>query len=373
MNTTGLDLAIAIVATIGLLAIACGSQPTPDVDLRETSVPSETVGPAGTQNGAPGQAQGQTSSSLPPPQGGGVGTILGVAVTEAGVEGARIELGSDDGSTTAELVISTRRYECQEPPFGGLRNNEYPWPTGWINNHDDCDPDQKDDGEYEIVLTSVALGDDSHIFEACNTYLVEVNGERLQALATSSGVACPSESAQPAPGEALALTRIDDVRLSYPSTEPGPLLIGDYNLTLSWIRPGMHLSERDGDRVKVYVSVSDLDTRLPSNQAQQCRPVTEGYSIPLEGFTAGQSVDVWMNGTVRTLVVPERGQVTEPAVRVTGPSVQGGQVQVAQNQPPRPTQITVDPAAILPTQERYGVTPDGSALFTAPVEEVRMA
>ena len=297
MNTTGLDLAIAIVATIGLLAIACGSQPTPDVDLRGTSVPSETVSPAGTQNGAPGQAQGQTSSSVPPPV-GGVGTILGVEVTKAAVEGARIELGSDDGSTTAELVISTRGYECQEPPFGGLRNNEYPWPTGWINNHDDCDPDQKDDEANEIVLTSVALGDDSHIFEACNTYLVEVNGERLQALATGSGVACPSESAPPAPGEALALTRIDDVRLSYPSTEPGPLLIGDYHLTLSCIRPGMHVLERDGDRVKVYVIVIDLDTRLPSNQAQQCRPVTEEYSIPLEGFTAGQSVDVWMNGTV---------------------------------------------------------------------------
>ena len=192
-------------------------------------------------------------------------------------------------------------------------------------------------------------------------------------MATDSAVSCPSVSAQILAGEVLALTRIDDVRLSYPSDEPGPLLIGDYHLTPSCIRPGKHVVERDEDHVKVYIVVTDLNATLPRDQAQQCRPVTEEYSIPLEGFGAGETVNVWVNGTERTLVVSEAGEVTEPAVRVTGPAVQGPQVRVAQNRPPRPTPIPVVAGAILSTQERYGVTPDGFAQFTAPVEEVSMA
>ncbi len=111
-----------------------------------------------------------------------------------------------------------------------------------------------------------------------------------------------------------------------------------------------------------------MTSRIPIHS--ECEGLPGEYNLSLsavgEVFNAGDEVTVWVNGVGRTLVVPPPGQETEPATQVAGP-------HVAENRPPRPTEIPVDPATILPTQDRYGVTPDGRVLLTAPVEKVSMA
>ena len=140
-------------------------------------------------------------------------------------------------------------------------------------------------------------------------------------MAIDSAVDCPLVSTQPTAQDILALTDVRDVRLNHPTTEPAPLLIADYLLTRSCIRPDRHQVERDGDHLKVFVVVTDIDVVAPPYPRDQCRPIQrkyntlqQEYSIRLEGVTPGQVLTVWVNGIERTLRVPEPGQVTEPTV-----------------------------------------------------------
>ncbi len=92
-------------------------------------------------------------------------------------------------------------------------------------------------------------------------------------------------------------------------------MAADYLLTGSCVGPESHTLERDGDGLKVYITVP---TGTPARRSVplSCCELLGEYSIPLTGFEAGQTVSVWVNGTARNLVVPAPGQVV-------GPNIQG--------------------------------------------------
>ena len=228
-------------------------------------------------------------------------------------------------------------------------------------------------GSDVLSEVSISLPERAHLFEACKTYLVVINKKRVHAPAVDGAVPCPPESYEPKPEDILSLIHVDDVRLSGP---PGSVLrlVADYRLTASCVRPESHKLELDWDRHKAYITVTAVTSEVPIRL--ECEGLPGEYNIPLsvpgKVFNAGDEVAVWVNGVERALIVPQPEQGAAPVTRVAGPAGRGPGPHVAENRPPRPTQIPVDPAAILATQERYGVTPDGFVLLTAPVEKVSM-
>ena len=90
-------------------------------------------------------------------------------------------------------------------------------------------------------------------------------------------------------------------------------MAADYLLTGSCVGPESHRLERDGDGLKVYITVP---TETPPLRfvPLSCRGLLGEYGIPLMGFEVGQTVSIWVNGTVRNLVVPAPGQVIGPNI-----------------------------------------------------------
>lgn len=255
--------AITNVTMAGLIATACGS-------------------PTGPSVGSQG-SEAQTGGGMPYP---------GV---EPPVEGARIVL-SDGPSPSADLVVSVRLpNDCRE--ISRLRFNTlvYPWPYANIEHMPKYRSGECSD-EPIMVEASRVLEGKEHLYEPCKTYLVQVNEKPITALATDSAADCPPGSAQTAPEDVLNLPTIDNVRLSHTTTETAPLLIADYTLTLSCIRPSRHELERDGDRLKVYILVTDINfENLPGPDGvynRPCQQRTLEYRIPLEEFAAGETVTV---------------------------------------------------------------------------------
>ncbi len=344
---------ITILAVVGLTGIACGEQSQPDPGPQGTPVQTYTPDPSTTMT--PSESVGGGTGGTTPP------------AFPVHVKNARIMLGGGT-APTAHLLVTT---PCNSPAGPPTVSGYYPWiDVFMVDQNRDCGAD----GGNGLVEVSIPLPDRAHLFEACKIYTVVINKKRVHALAVDGAALCPPETSDPSPEEALTLMNVEDFRLSGP---PGSVmrLVADYRLTASCVRPEGHRLERVGDRLKVYITVTAVTSGIPIRL--ECQGLLEKYSVPLRApdkvFKAGDMVTVWVNGVERTLIVPELGQVAEPATRVPEPAGRGQQPQVAENRPPRPTQIPVDPSTVLPTQERYGVTPGGFALLTAPVEEVSMA
>ncbi len=321
--------------------------------------------------------QARTGGSTPPP-----------VDKEAPVEGARIVLNRGD-RPTANLVVSVRLpndcHKIYQYEFLSSNPTLYPWPTARIRYSPKGGGGECSEG-HVIVEASKALEGKGHLYEPCKTYQVEVNGKRFPALATDGAVDCPPASTQPASGDVLALADVRDIRLNHPTTEPAPLLIAGYLLTRSCIRPGKHQVERDGDRLKVYVVVTDIDAVAPPYPQDQCRPIQQKYdilqqeySIPLEGVTPGQVLTVWVNGIDRTLRVPEPGQVTEPKVIEIPP--QEGRAVALPPPPPFEVNCVVTKKGPLPIvavigEDRiptgFDANNTGSCKFSEPVTAVRL-
>ena len=84
--------------------------------------------------------------------------------------------------------------------------------------------------------------------------MVVINQRRTHATATDGAKSCPPESFEPTPEDILSLMNIDDVRFTHPPGS-GLLLAADYLLTGSCVGPESHRLERDGDGLKVYITV----------------------------------------------------------------------------------------------------------------------
>ena len=386
---------IAIVTMIGLIATACGSPTTPQVGSFGTPVPSGPTAPTETPDADSREAQGQTptpvpraQTSTPVPQARTGGSTPPPVDKEAPVEGARIVLSGGD-SPTANLVVSVGLpndcYKIYQYDLLSFYPALYPWPTALIRYSPKGGGGECSEGPV-IAEASKALEGKGHLYEPCKTYQVEINGKRFPALATDGAVECPPASTQPASQDFLALTDVRDVRLNHPTTEPAPLLMADYLLTRSCIRPGRHDVERDGDRLKVYVVVTDVDVVAPRDPRDQCRPIQreyntlqQEYSIPLEGVTPGQVLRVWVNGIERTLRVPDPGQVTKPTVIEVPP--QEGRAIALPPPPPFEVQCTLTKKGPLPIvavigEDRiptgFDAINTGSCKFSEPVTAVRL-